>query len=257
MLRMTHVIILSALWASVAIAAEPDPGVIDKNKGAVKPAAKAPVKPTGAAQQKPAAGAPAGPAKVKAAAVAKPAVVEPPVIDRFYMAIAGGYYYGIGDIKSPHAEFTFNYLLPLLDNSISIGLAAGWYTGTEIEKKNDDYFGPYENEWHMTALPVALNGLYWYRFSPGLTFLGGAGLEYVPAEFTFESRNSLGDIDPKDVINGAAIGSRLTAGVRYTLGPGAILGNLKYSTSNIKNDFSEFTGDLGGLSLVAGYEFGF
>lgn len=251
-----------ALLVSVpaALAAEPAAPATPPKKPAVQgtpapatPAVKAPAAAPAKAQVK-------RPAVTKQQTkVFRPAAAPAPVTEpgRFLVGLAGGYHYGIGDVKSPSAEADLGYLLDVLDNSLSVGLSGGWYTASEIEKVVDSHIGPFENEWHLTAIPLALNALYWHRFSNDLTFVGGAGLEYVLATFTFESRNALGDIDPEDVTSGAAIGTRLQGGVRYAMGPGAITGMIKYSTSNIKNDLSELTGDLGGMAVVAGYEFAF
>ncbi len=185
------------------------------------------------------------------AALAGPAVGEP---ERFAVGLNAGYLYGIGDVRSPQATLRLGYLLPVLDDALAVTFGAGWYSGSELERRTDPLIGNFENEWHLMAIPLNLNVEYWLPLEP-MFLVGGAGLEYVVARFTFESRSELGTIDPEDVTTGAAIGTRLYGGLRWPLGPGHLTGVVNWSSSNIRNDFSEFTGDMGGISLLVGYEF--
>ncbi len=175
---------------------------------------------------------------------------------RFFAGADVGYLYGIGDVRSPNAEVKFGYRTPWLNNALAFSATGGWYATSEIEQKRDVLIGAYENEWHLTAIPISLNAEYWLPL-PSMIVYGGLGFEYVSASFTFESRSDLGVIDPLDTTSGNAFGTRFFGGVRRTMGPGDLVGTLKYSTTNISNDFSELTGDLGGFSLLVGYAFNF
>lgn len=188
---------------------------------------------------------------------AEPKPPPAPEPARIHFGSSFGYLYGVGDVRSFHVEVAAGYLLPVAGNALDVNLTAGYYTSSEREPKTDPLIGDFETEWHLLAIPMALNIEYWYWHTSQLALFGGLGFEYTYAKFDFASRSALGPIDPVDVTTGGAIGTRLQTGVRLGVGPGDILGKLKYTTSNIRNEIQQHTGDLGGVALLIGYEIRF
>lgn len=215
---------------------------------------------------------------------APPAALRPPfdVAAKLILLIPAGKTEGAAALPDTRAEagrfpfgsfaLAFRYSLPWLDRSFALAAEAGVYRLSGEGKRgfaNDPDFGPEVSyAWKTWAWPLLLGGAYRIpAFLPlPLDFTATAGFAavFVTSESTYTAPATGAQVAdaPQE---GWALGFYLGAEASLRLGPGSVVGELRYTNARTDLGFQEIyrtvynaqRGDVEGTNLVVGYRYAF